>query len=45
MDKIKQKEQFDFGSSNSIVEHNINLDEFNRLVITPKDKIRGIEDV
>ena len=42
--KIKQKEQFNFGNSSTIVEHNINLDELDRLVVTPKEKIRIHED-
>ena len=45
INKIKQKEQFNFGNSSTIVEHNINLDELDRLVVTPKEKIRIHEDV
>lgn len=40
MAKIKAKEQFDFGNNSCIVEAHMDLDQLERLVITPKERQR-----
>jgi hypothetical protein len=40
MDKIKAKEQFNFGTGSKIKIANIDLDKLDRLIITPKEKYR-----